>query len=123
MDNLFKKANKIIPFPKLVPLYVILILFALSVYFYKINNRSNTYFELEINGIVTQIMEQPKNVFFNIDNNWYLIKDEIIDEIVIGDSIVKKKDSYEFVLLNEKRGILKRIEKKNMYIKVEKPIK
>ena len=97
INKLFEEAENIIPFKRLVPFFILLIVIAAVFIFSKIANpvmHNQNFFEAELNGLVNKIKHKPKNNYFQIGSNWYLIKDECIVFISKGDSISKPRNSY-----------------------------
>ncbi len=107
-DKIFKEYEKIVPFKKAMPLFVIMIIVIVIVILgtiisSKIPNRH--FFNAELNGRVFEIESRPRDTYFLVGENWYLIKSEIIDKISPGDSINKPQDSYVIKVFDEESRV------------------
>lgn len=108
INKLFKEAKKIVTFKRLLPFFFLLIFIAAVFVFSKIINSEMTnqdFFEAELNGLVNEIKHKPKNNYFQIGYNWYLIKDECIVYVFKGDSISKPKNSYQLKVYDKQSNI------------------
>lgn len=97
LNKLFEEAGKISSFNKMRPYFLLLVVISVVLVFLKILNSkkiSKTFYNVELSGNVNKIIHKPKNTYFLIGSEWYLIKDECITNIAKDDSIFKKKDSY-----------------------------
>jgi hypothetical protein len=97
IKRLFVEAQKIVPFKRVLPFFVLLfiigtILIMSIIKESKMPNRD--FFMVGLRGQVYEIESRPKDTYFLIGNKWYLIKNKCIDIICEGDSIEKPKDSY-----------------------------
>jgi hypothetical protein len=96
-NKLFKEAEKIVPFKRLFPFFILLFTIGAVYVFSKLINSSlpnKEFFEAELSGKINEIKHSSKNNYFQIGTNWYLIKDECIVHFSKGDSISKLKNSY-----------------------------
>ena len=108
LNKLFKETNKIISLKRLLPLFVLIgfvgsIMVLSPILKSKIPNKD--FYKVELIGQVNDIKKKTKSTYFQIANNWYLIKDECIVHVFIGDSINKKKDSYMLKIYDKQSGI------------------
>lgn len=110
VNYLFEEANKIVPFKKMLPFWVLLIIIGLVIIFTKVWNSktpNQDFYKAELIGRVQNIQEQIGSTFFKIGAKWYLIKDECITHISVGDSIVKNRNSFHLMIFEEKSNIIK----------------
>jgi hypothetical protein len=108
LNKLFKVAEKIVPFKRLLPFFILLIIIGAVFIFLKIMNSESSnqvFFEAELNGLVNEIDHKYKVNYFQIGSKWYLIKDECIVYISKGDSINKPKDSYMLRVYDKQSNI------------------
>lgn len=125
LNKLFKEAEKIVPFKRLLPFFLFLfVIGAVFVFLQIINSKmpNKDFFKVELNGLIHEIKYKPKNNYFQIGSKWYLIKDECIVHISIGDSINKPKDSYMLKIYNKQSNIKWQGEVQNLIFRqVSKP--
>ena len=101
MDKLFKEAAKIVSLKKLLPFFSILALGTILMFLLSIRESTKTnkdFFNVKLEGRINEIYEEQKESFFLIDSNWYVIKDEMINIICVGDSILKNDSSYIIII-------------------------
>ena len=97
INNMLKEAEKIIPFNKIKPFFILLGTVGIIIIVGNLINSSvpnPDFYRAELSGRVYKIETRPRDRYFLIGKNWYLIKCDIIDKISAGDSINKTQDSY-----------------------------
>lgn len=57
-------------------------------------NSNDLFYATEIVGTINEVKSLPKANFYKIDKQWYLIRDEVIDYLSMGDSVYKEPESY-----------------------------
>ena len=105
INKLFKEANKIVSYKRMLPFFIILCVIGAVVVFSilidtKMSNKD--FFVAELNGPIYEIRQKPKNNYFLIGTKWYLIKDECIVNFSVDDSLNKTKNSY-FLIVYDKQ--------------------
>ena len=115
IDKLFANAEKIVPFKKALP--YLLTFFVVGTVFILLDFKSELqpskeYYFTEAVGKVHKIEEKGNMVYFLIGTKLFLIKDEIIVNITLGDSVVKKSGSYVFTVYNSQNEVKVRKESK-----------
>ena len=107
-DKLFKEAEKIIPFKRILPFLILLFLIGIGMIvsvIFKSMSQNQAFYKTRLNGIVNEIEQRPKENYYKIESEWYLIKHEIIDEIALGDSIDKIENSNILVLFDDQSNL------------------
>jgi len=102
LEELFETANKIVPFRKLMPMYIVLGIMGFITILGVILDSAlpnKDFYHVTLIGRINDIHKEPKDTYFLIDHNWYLIKNECVNYMSIGDSLIKKKNSYTFTIL------------------------
>ncbi len=108
--NIFYEHNKIVPLRKILPFILVFSIFSIYIItssLIKSYIPNKLFFELQLKGFVDSICQRPKNRYYYINNNWFLIKGEFIDSISINDSISKSEDSYLLEIFDGKTRQLK----------------
>lgn len=108
LTKLFTVTKKIVPYKKLIPFFILLIIIGAVFIFIKIKNLDSynqDFFETELNGLVNEIDHKTNDNYFQIGSKWYLIKNECIVYISKGDSINKPKDSYLLRIYDKQSNI------------------
>ena len=120
--NIIEEHNKIVPLRKIYPfilVFSILSIFIITSSIIKSYIPNKLFFEFQLKGIIDSIYQKPKDRYYYINNNWFLIKGEFIDFISINDSISKSKDSYLLEIFDGTTRKLKfRNEVKLLYFEV-----
>jgi len=120
----FSELDKIVPLKKILPFfYFIGIVFLLGIIVGEIcSNIPNTnFYKVELIGEVDEIINKPKDSFFYINDNWYLIKDDCIKYISLGDSIHKNLNSYKVIICDDLSDIKWQGQFKSLVFEVKAP--
>lgn len=96
-NRMLEEHEKIISFKKIKPFFIVMgvvgvILILATIMYSKMPNHD--FYNIELCGRVYEIENRPRDTYFLIGSNWYLIKNENIDNISKGDSINKPQESY-----------------------------
>ena len=108
LSKLFYKAERIVPFKRIFPVFVIMGLIIITLIIATIwhENKSNKkFYKIELIGKVEDIYKLQRSNSYKISGNWYLIKGEFINNIMINDSIIKKRNSYVLKIKNNKNNV------------------
>ncbi len=94
---MLEEHEKILPFKKIKPFFIVMGIVGVIIIFVTIMNSqipNRDFYKVELSGRVYEIESRPRDTYFLIGSNWYLIKNENIDNISKGDSINKPQESY-----------------------------
>ena len=108
IDKLIVEAEKIVPFRKILPYFLALFIAATIFGFLNLIIKllpNKEYYLTEVIGKVQKIEEKNNNVYFFIGSKVFLIKDEVLVHISVGDSLVKHSESYQIIVYNSRNEI------------------
>lgn len=108
IDKLIVEAEKIVPFRKILPYFLALFIAATIYGFLNLITKllpNKEYYTTEVIGKVQKIEEKDNNVYFFIGSKVFLIKDEILVHISVGDSLVKHSESYQIIIYDSRNEI------------------
>ena len=112
---------------KIIPIkyqgYIFLLSFIIIIPFWVMDNLENDeinkrFYQLEINGIVSDIVHKENGYHYKIDSNWFLIKHIIVKHIEIGDSIQKDSNSLELLIKGTNNIKWNSSVKRNIYFRI-----
>lgn len=114
MSNIFLKilteTEKIMKFKYFVIMMIIIgiagVLMIIKIPF-KMQASKNEFQNLELKTKVINIKDYPRDRYFLLDSTWYNIKSDMIDNIELGDSIIKNKGSLTLLIKNSKTNQIK----------------
>jgi len=108
IDKLIVEAEKIVPFRKILPYFLALFIAATIYGFLNLIIKllpNKEYYITEVIGKVQKIEEKDNNVYFFIGSKVFLIKDEVLVHISVGDSLVKHSESYQIIVYDSRNEI------------------
>jgi hypothetical protein len=108
IDKLIVEAEKIVPFRKILPYFLALFIAATIFGFLNLIIKllpNKEYYLTEVIGKVQKIEEKDNNVYFFIGSKVFLIKDEVLVHLSVGDSLVKHSESYQIIVYNSRNEI------------------
>lgn len=116
-SKLFAEAQKIVAFREIAPFFAILGICAfisLIVVIWSSNQPNKIFYQTSIIGTVTDVYRDEEDVWYQIGKNWYIIINPLVNNLSIGDSIIKKSDSYKIVIFRDSIHIKNRGEIKEV---------
>ncbi|MFZ5430473.1 MAG: hypothetical protein ACOZDD_09585 [Bacteroidota bacterium] len=107
-NRMLEEHEKFVPFKKIKPFFILMgivgVIFILATIINsKMPNRD--FYKVELSGRVYEIESRPRDTYFLIGSNWYLIKTENIDIISKGDSISKPQESYMLKVFDKESNV------------------
>ncbi len=66
-------------------------------------NGPDKFYKIELLDEVDTIVHLKNGYYFKIGADWYIIKHEIVNHIIIGDSIIKKSNSLNITIKSSNR--------------------
>jgi len=121
MKKWFYYFDKAVPYKKVLPWHIgTLVILIISFTIHEVVNLfpNKSFYRMEINGRVNEIVETPGNTYFLLGQEWYLIKDVLILLIAEGDSLAKEQNCYNLKIYNPNSRLKWQGEQKYLNIKI-----
>ena len=121
-NRIFKQINKVFPASRadyfFIPFIISVFIFCLILTL-KESRLSEPFYSISFSSTVDEIEKRKEGYYYKIDMHWYLINNPIINFISVGDSILKKPESFHIKIKDANRIKWDDVVNKNINFKVK----